>query len=555
MKKHLAAVLFTTVFLLHTYRVGLAFAATPAVAVNLDTRVMEISGTVTGAAREYAAVYVTKLPVEQIDTAAINRGDVLVLTERCDLTGSYRFSFRLPAAWPSGEYWVYVNCGGESAGCSFLYTNKTLAEEALKLINKAAGEALGELLFQYLADFGLEEEEFLVNKRFICSNVETGRPAGGYTLEGFITAYKTGAALGCINNESMGFADVLQRYSAYLGVTADAWNVLPDAVKADVEWLFKNRAYNHLKFKDAFSDYVLLASVRTSQDAEALKSTILSNCGVMGISLEKYNAIGNEYYQNNVFVSLYNPMKSVKEFSEIKSLFDAETQNQKEAYEAYLSKNNGASSGGGGRGGGGAAYVPKDDAAYVYQPAAHETSEDGTAVFSDTNGHWAEPEILTFAQKGIMTGYPDGTFKPDAAVTRAEFAAMLCRLLDLQPVYAAAFSDVGPDAWYYGFIGAAANLGIVNGYQNSFLPDSLICRQDMAVMLDRVLKSFYGLDLSGTGSFEDQDEISDYAVGAVNRLAAVQIVSGFDGRFAPLEYASRAQAVTILHNLLGYIGR
>ena len=71
------------------------------------------------------------------------------------------------------------------------------------------------------------------------------------------------------------------------------------------------------------------------------------------------------------------------------------------------------------------------------------TSKYQIAQSSDTAGNWAEPFIQVLVQKGIIAGYPDGTFKPDRPVTRAEFAALLNKAFDLSPTKeSSSFADV-----------------------------------------------------------------------------------------------------------------
>ena len=81
---------------------------------------------------------------------------------------------------------------------------------------------------------------------------------------------------------------------------------------------------------------------------------------------------------------------------------------------------------------------------------AHNTSD---TAFNDIKGHWAEDVINKWHEKGIVSGYPDGTFKPDNSVTRAELAKILTLAFDLQPsefVYTP--EEISADAWYYNYL-------------------------------------------------------------------------------------------------------
>jgi hypothetical protein len=103
------------------------------------------------------------------------------------------------------------------------------------------------------------------------------------------------------------------------------------------------------------------------------------------------------------------------------------------------------------------------------------------ASFEDTEGFEFEASVLKLADLGIISGYPDGTFKPDNLVTRAEFAKMIVCMLGLESAArslegeAVPFADVDADHWAAGFINVAQMMGIVNGYEDgTFRPEGNI---------------------------------------------------------------------------------
>jgi hypothetical protein len=94
---------------------------------------------------------------------------------------------------------------------------------------------------------------------------------------------------------------------------------------------------------------------------------------------------------------------------------------------------------------------------------------------------------------GILNGYPDGTFKPNGSITRAEFAAIAVRFefsgdINLLPDVPSPFSDVSGH-WAEKYINLAAELGYVNGYSDgTFHPNAPITRAEAAKLLNNVLK-------------------------------------------------------------------
>ena len=103
---------------------------------------------------------------------------------------------------------------------------------------------------------------------------------------------------------------------------------------------------------------------------------------------------------------------------------------------------------------------------------------------------WASDEINALAAKKVIAGYADGTFRPQANVSREEFAKMIviAKGLALVKPAKATFSDVSASRWSFGYVEAAAKAGYIKGIGGSkFGPTAAIKRQDLAVLLVRVL--------------------------------------------------------------------
>lgn len=174
-------------------------------------------------------------------------------------------------------------------------------------------------------------------------------------------------------------------------------------------------------------------------------------------------------------------------------------------------------------------------------------------VFNDMKGaEWASEAIYALLQKDVIKGYDDGTFGPDRAVTRAEFIAMIARLFELKEEIGDVFKDVENGQWYYNYIMAAYNAGIVNGDGDLFWPDRSITREDAAVIIARLMeKKGVILEESGTVNFTDGANISDYARTGVEQLVNKKIISGMPGGyFMPQDTLTRAQAAVILYRCI-----
>lgn len=180
-------------------------------------------------------------------------------------------------------------------------------------------------------------------------------------------------------------------------------------------------------------------------------------------------------------------------------------------------------------------------------------------VYTDTAGHWAEGAINRLVDLDIATVYGAPLFEPGATVTRLEFAVMVARALGLAPVdEVPAFTDAAslPD-WSRAEMAAVVDAGIILGIPDgSFAPDAPVTRAQMAVMLARALRHA-GLDTSpGDRRFADHGAIPAWALAEVEAAARCGLIIGYpDGSFRPADGTTRAEAVTMLERLLDQVRR
>ncbi len=180
---------------------------------------------------------------------------------------------------------------------------------------------------------------------------------------------------------------------------------------------------------------------------------------------------------------------------------------------------------------------------------ADEADSEPENEFSDIAGHWAEDSIIELAGRGLINGFDDGTFRPEEAVTRAQFTKMLVDLMGLNTnTVLRIFEDVPTNAWYAPYVTAAYAEGIALGDGAYFRPDSSITREEMAVMAARCVQ----ISATGMMDFTDRESVSDWAKDAVDALASAGIINGFeDGTFRPDGISTRAEAAVILLRLDG----
>ncbi len=216
------------------------------------------------------------------------------------------------------------------------------------------------------------------------------------------------------------------------------------------------------------------------------------------------------------------------------------------------------SSGGGGGGGGGAI-----SSAGSFPGAGPELMDEIVAenkIFADVeDDHWASSYIEFVYDNFIMSGDPDGNFRPDDAITREEWTKVILNAFAIETgEYQCSFEDVNPDEWYYPFVARAYDLRIINGIgDNRFGIGLNVSRQDAVVLIERVTGIIKPLELKAEepAVFTDADGIADYAKAAIDKFSALKIINGYeDGSFAPNGSITRAEGAKIIKTLLDIAG-
>lgn len=183
---------------------------------------------------------------------------------------------------------------------------------------------------------------------------------------------------------------------------------------------------------------------------------------------------------------------------------------------------------------------------------------DSSLPFKDVkNGKWYYKPIKYVYDNGIMTGMTKDTFEPEGTTTRAQLVTILSRLDGAEIKGKGAdtgFSDVPAGKWYSDAIGWAAEKNLVNGYNDgSFKPNAPILRQELAVLLDRFIT--YRSDVLPekpiADGFADQNKIPKWASAAVEKIRLFGIIAGDKaGNYNPKKTATRAEIATMIQRYL-----
>ena len=184
------------------------------------------------------------------------------------------------------------------------------------------------------------------------------------------------------------------------------------------------------------------------------------------------------------------------------------------------------------------------------QPQQAYPAASDTAAFLDTEGHWAEDQVLRWNRLGIVNGVDAQHFAPNQQLTRVEFFAILGRALGGEGTAdLSGFPDVDPTAWYAKDLSRAVTLGLTIGDENKNIhPNAFITREAMAVTIARA----FCLDQKKSAAlsrFTDGNKVSDWAAESVGAVVDAGLMNGKDnGLFDPQANATRAEAVTVLDN-------
>ena len=170
--------------------------------------------------------------------------------------------------------------------------------------------------------------------------------------------------------------------------------------------------------------------------------------------------------------------------------------------------------------------------------------------FSDIDENdWYYDNVMDAANNGYISGMGDGTFAPTQATTRAQFASMIANAMgyEADPDVASMFPDVADDFWGKAAINFCAQNGIITGYDDgTFQPNKAITRQEAA----SILRNAFKLTESSSETFPDDSAISGWAKESVYIVKASGLMKGDagTGNFRPTDTIIRAEAASILMN-------
>lgn len=181
-------------------------------------------------------------------------------------------------------------------------------------------------------------------------------------------------------------------------------------------------------------------------------------------------------------------------------------------------------------------------------------------TFTDISTHWAKRTIELLASRHLVAGMTATTFAPESSLTRAQTATFLVRALNLKPTSSSiSFSDVKSGAWYYSTVHTAAQAGLISGYPDgTFKPNQVVSRQEFASMVVRAARAANQAEALTAAeinqilaAYGDTNSISVWARTDMAHAIHMGLIGGFpDNTIQPVGISTRAQGTVITERLL-----
>ncbi|WP_375561131.1 S-layer homology domain-containing protein [Bernardetia sp. OM2101] len=184
--------------------------------------------------------------------------------------------------------------------------------------------------------------------------------------------------------------------------------------------------------------------------------------------------------------------------------------------------------------------------------AGQNSSDQVMTIMPDVAGNWAETEINYMTSNGYMSGFPDGTFKPNNPVSRAEFATMIVSCLNPDPKPEnsnISFSDIGTH-WAKDNILKAAKAGFLSGYPDgTFMPDQKINKLQIVISIANGLAVSGGNVNNLSSFFTDHADIATWARPSIANALTNRLVLNYPTKtqFKPLQNATRSDATALMY--------
>lgn len=359
-------------------------------------------------------------------------------------------------------------------------------------------------------------------------------------LKGNFTAC---CALSALSEKQMTPSYVTETYKKELMLEEDA--VYKDLYGKNTDFdsvyeSFKGDVGTYKDFLERVRWSLVKSKVKNSVNYSEGMAVIKKYADELGLDLGKYSKLSSGKTAKEIAQKFTEYIKTMDDYSKAGRMLDS-----------LCADGGGNANLPGGSGGGGSSgavsFKPSSSAGLL----PSQNKEPIKQTFEDLDDfEWAKDSVYALLDKGIVTMDEEHKFYPGREISRSEFVKMIA-VMSGKTKYSGSqvFDDVAPDDWYYDYVMAMYEAGVIKGISNNeFGADANIKRQDICVILMRMLE----LEESNELTFADSDDISDYAKDAVAAVLHSGIVNGYEDKtFRPMNGASRAEAAKMINAASG----
>lgn len=173
-----------------------------------------------------------------------------------------------------------------------------------------------------------------------------------------------------------------------------------------------------------------------------------------------------------------------------------------------------------------------------------------SSIFPDLAGHWSAAFVEALARRGVISGFPDGTFAPDSAMTRAQYAAIIAKSFQLPTINInSKFTDVNPSFWAASAISQSAEMGFISGF-----PDGTFRGGQNLTRVQAIVSIVSGLKLTGghpqvLNLYRDRAQIPTYAINAVAVATQALLVLNYPQaeELEPMRDITRGEVAALIY--------
>lgn len=482
-----------------------------------------------------------------------------------DKKGEYTFEVNLPAdadAPADGKLTLRVQ---ESTASepekqqTVYYAKKTVRDELIKKLKAAdLGENPTEVTEQVLNNpdyraglftLGVDMDAYESNPSLKTSAVKIfteSNDVNALDESGIKSALNKSIYIGAVNS-GMNVKDILTKMNPVYGgkefksAGAELENKIESVISA-------GKPFDSEKaFDDSYARGNIFYAAKHARTTEI--GNIIAEAAKYGLNKEtydKYNGIGDKSGVNDKIVTLLDE-------KEISAMTDLE-----DVIKSALPKSGGNSGGNSGgsssRGGGSSSRGGSSRTIGVSKDYVNSINENKMQFNDLDDAEWAKEAINVLASRQIVNGFGNSEFGPNREVTREEFVKILANACDISAeTDKISFEDVPSDAWFYPYVMACTEKGIIRGIDSGrFGTGEKLTRQDMATIVYRAAQ-YKNIDLQSTREyreFSDGGSISGYAKEAIEKLYSAEKINGVSvSLFEPSSYCTRAQAAKLIYDV------